>query len=71
MKRLNLAGSDAIIAPMPDDPNPFDLDVGRLLRAISQDVRNVGITPSSRERVDGLVQEWSEVLAGRSEPTNQ
>jgi len=28
-----------------------------------------GVTPVSRERADGLIQEWTEVLSGRSEPT--
>jgi hypothetical protein len=28
-----------------------------------------GFTPISRERADGLIQEWTEVLSGRPEPT--
>jgi len=30
-----------------------------------------GIEPAPRERAMGLVQEWTEVLSGRPEPTEQ
>ena len=51
--------------------HPFDLDLDGFYERYLKTCAMWGITPSSRERVDGLVQEWSEVLAGRPEPTQQ
>ena len=31
--------------------------------------RRAGVTPVSRERAQGLIEEWSEVLSGGPEPT--
>jgi hypothetical protein len=31
--------------------------------------RRAGVEPVSRERAEGLIQEWNEVLSGRPEPT--
>ena len=50
--------------------NPFDLDLDGFYERYLKTCAMWGITPSSRERVDGLVQEWSEVLAGRREPSS-
>ena len=56
---------------MTDDPNPFELDLDGFYERYLKTCAMWGITPSSRERVDGLIQEWSEILAGRPEPTKQ
>jgi len=56
---------------MPDDSNPFDLDLDGFYERYLKDVRDFRRHAVSRDRVDGLVQEWSEVLAGRPEPTKQ
>jgi len=33
--------------------------------------RRSGVEPVPRERAEGLIQEWTEVLSGRPEPTQQ
>ena len=54
---------------MPDDSNPFELDLDGFYERYLKTCAMSGVTPVSRERALGLVQEWSEVLSGRPEPT--
>lgn len=55
---------------MPTD-EPLDLDLDRLYERYLVTCRMSGVTPVPRERADGLIQEWTEVLSGRPEPTQQ
>jgi len=50
---------------------PFELDLDNLYARYLVRCAKWGVTRSSRERVDGLIHEWSEVLAGRPEPTQR
>jgi hypothetical protein len=54
---------------MPDDPNPFELDLDGMCERYLVTCAMSGVEPVSRERALGLVQEWSEMLSGRPEPT--
>jgi hypothetical protein len=56
---------------MPDDPNSLDVDLGGLCARYLETCRMSGVKPVTRERADGLVAEWQEVLSGRPEPTQQ
>jgi len=53
----------------------FDLDAAsdgeNVYRHYVQACRRMGVEPASRERVFGLIEKWTEVLSGRSEPTKQ
>ena len=49
-----------------DAPDP-DLVYANYLKTCAMS----GVEPVSRERALGLVQEWTEVLTGRPEPTQQ
>ena len=64
-----LVVSGGIITPLPDDSNPFELDLDGFYERYLKTCAMSGVTPVSRERALGLVQEWSEVLSGRPEPT--
>ena len=44
-------------------------DPERLYRDQLETCRRLGIEPVSRDRALGLIQEWTEVLTGRQEPT--
>ena len=57
------------MAIMPDDPNPFELDLDGVYERYLKTCAMSGVEPVSRERVLGLVREWTEVLSGRPEPT--
>jgi hypothetical protein len=48
---------------------PLDLD--RLCENYLRSCAMSGIEPVPRERAGGLIQEWTEVLSGRPEPTTQ
>jgi len=54
---------------LPDDSNPFELDLDGFYERYLKTCAMSGVTPVSRERALWLVQEWSEVLSGRPEPT--
>ena len=54
---------------MPDDPNPFELDLDRLYANYLVTCRMSGIEPVPRESALGLIEEWTEVLTGRPELT--
>jgi len=54
---------------MTDDPNPFELDLDGFYERYLKTCAMSGVEPVSRERVLGLVREWTEVLSGRPEPT--
>ena len=54
---------------MTDGADPFELDLDTVYERYLVTCRMSGVEPVSRERADGLIQEWSEVLAGRPEPT--
>jgi hypothetical protein len=56
---------------MTDDANPLELDLDRLYANYLKTCAMLGIEPVPRERALGLVQEWTEVLSGRPEPTTQ
>jgi len=47
---------------MTDDRNPFELDLDGFYERYLKTCAMSGVTPVSRERALGLVQEWSEVL---------
>jgi hypothetical protein len=55
--------------PDVDDllPNPSDAD--QLYAHYLETCRRAGVTSVSMDRAQGLIQEWTEVLAGRPEPT--
>ena len=55
---------------MPTDtPNPLELDLDGLYERYLVTCAMSGVEPVSRERADGLIAEWQEVLSGRPEPT--
>ena len=62
---------------MPNDANdalyiefdPPDPDL--TYRNYLETCRRSGVEPASRARAFGLIEEWSEVLSGRPEPTQQ
>ena len=56
---------------MPDDHNPLELDLDGLYARYLVTCAMSGVEPLPRERADGLIQEWTEVLSGRPEPTTQ
>jgi len=56
---------------MPDEANAFELDLNGFDERYLKTCAMSRVTPVSRERADGLVQESSEVLARRPEPTKQ
>jgi hypothetical protein len=60
---------------MPDDDTieiPFDSPDADLTYAHNLETcRRAGVTPVSREQALGLIQEWTEVLSGRPEQTQQ
>ncbi len=56
---------------MPDTPDLAPPDADRVYANYLVTCRWRGVEPVSRERALGLVQEWTEVLTGRPEPTQQ
>jgi hypothetical protein len=50
---------------IPFDPPDADLVYANYLKTCEM----LGIEPTPREQALGLIQEWSELLSGRSEPT--
>jgi len=52
-----------------DVPVADTLDLDRLYANYLRTCAMSGITPVSRERADGLIQEWTEMPSGRPEPT--
>jgi len=54
---------------MPKERDPFGLDLDGFYERYQKTCKMSGVTPVSRERADGLVQEWSEVLSGRPDQT--
>ena len=51
-------------APSPDPPVSAD----RVYENYRRTCKKLGVKPVPRERADGLIQEWTEVLSGRPEP---
>jgi len=60
-----IGDNNAIVVPF-DPPDP-DLTYCNYLETC----RRAGVEPVSREQALGLIREWSEVLSGRPEPTQQ
>ena len=56
---------------MTGDTNPLELDLDGLYARYFETCRMSGIEPVPRERALGLVQEWTERLSGRPEPTEE
>ena len=54
---------------MTDDANPFELELGGLYERYLVTCAMSGVEPVSRERPEGLIADWQEVLSGRPEPT--
>jgi len=51
---------------------PFDPpDADTVFANYLETCRRAGVEPVSREQALGLIREWSEVLSGRPEPTQQ
>jgi len=52
--------------------DPFDRpDADAVYEKYVVTCRRLGVEPVSRERAQGLMQEWGEILLGRPEPTRQ
>jgi hypothetical protein len=57
---------------MLDDAIPIEFDPpdsDRVYANYLETCRRLGVEPVSRERAEGLIGEWPEVLTGRPEPT--
>jgi hypothetical protein len=54
---------------MTDDPTDPPLDLDGLYARYLETCRRIGVGPVPRERAEGLIQEWTEMLSGRPEPT--
>ena len=54
---------------MPDPAEFEPSDPDRFYRDYLETCRRSGVEPVSRERSLGLIEEWTEVLSGRPEPT--
>ena len=55
--------------PHQEAPFPDPRDAEEFYQRYLETCRRSGVEPVSRERALGLVQEWTEVLTGRPEPT--
>ena len=55
-------------ADAPDDAKLLDLDMDRLYANYLVTCRMSGVEPVPRERAEGLIAEWGEVLSGRPDP---
>lgn len=54
---------------MTDGANPFEIDLDGLYKRYLVTCAMSGVEPMPRQRAEGSVQEWTEVVSGRMEPT--